>query len=860
MSRTYIKRIPGRKSAKFSFESQEEFIIKFNKLMVAVNKDPVNNFFKHPWFLNFQASPAQTVALKTIFKKPLDPFTKFEVYQEDINELDQFDLSVAELTEIELYELMTGRVYDLEKVNNPDHYVNMIDLIIGRRGGKCQAINTTVLLANGSLRKIQTLVDSTFLVPSYNNTTEKIETKLASCINNGLQPVIRINTKSGLSLDRTKNHQLLTNEGWLSQNDGLKSGLFIKVPKELPFYNSEDLLNRSNLEKLATETKPQIPEELFTGSKAEITFYLNLVFHKHATSNKQLKSFDKDFLLKIKHLLQRLGKISHIGKAITGEYTLTAYTLAVDYWWDEILSIEDLGELPTYGLSVEDNQTYITDVIEHNTTVAGGLATFFSAATNWNPYLYTTPHATVILLSHKKEGAIEILDMIKGFVNKSPILKHCIDPEGKQTDEQLSLSFPYISAETGYVEPSKVVVKAGVASSKTTRGTAACAVLCDEISYWQLEEALKETDVKILNAVRQNMKQFGKKAILVKLSSPGIKQGVLYNEHQRWLINDLPSNYQIFKAPSWVWNTILSPEEYIIEWQYDADNFDAELRANFVDAISDFFNVEMLELCVAKNITFLTPEVEEGEVIYKAAIDAAFKNDTFTFSIVGHTEAQIRQYVIKGWEGEKGPDGKKISVKVADIAEYCKNICQQYGIEEISADQFAFQPLKELFEQQGLTLVERPFSQTYKKKIYFNLKRLVNSGQIQLLDHPKMLKELKQLIVEQTSNGNIKIGHPNGGSDDYADSLAIAAYEAVESCGVGTFNFDATLPTRDFGIDVDKNGTPFTAPSPEMLADSLGLSFTCNGSSFVKHPITGKLIPIDELKDKPGDDGFVFSF
>ena len=94
---------------------------------------------------------------------------------------------------------------------------------------------------------------------------------------------------------------------------------------------------------------------------------------------------------------------------------------------------------------------------------------------------------------------------------------------------------------------------------------------------------MKETDHKILKAVRPALKQFGDKALLIKLSSPGIKQGVLYNEHVSWKDGVLPNSYAVFKAPSWMMNSILPKKEFIEEWKLDPEGFDVEYRANFVD-------------------------------------------------------------------------------------------------------------------------------------------------------------------------------------------------------------------------------------------------------------------------------------
>lgn len=484
-------------------------------------------------------------------------------------------------------------------------------------------------------------------------------------------------------------------------------------------------------------------------------------------------------------------------------------------------------------------------------TLSAMLAIYCAIITNWKPYLQKTPFATVLVLSHSKEFSDEILEMLRSFIESSPVLKRLINAKKKNTAGVMNLSVPFVVKDS--IVYSRVQIKVGAASSKTTRGIAACAVICDEIAFWNLDENMKETDEKIMRAVRPATKQFGKKAFLIKLSSPGIKQGVLYNEYLKWGKGNLPQSYAVFKAPSWVWNTILPKEEFIEEWDLDQDGFDSEYRANFVDSMSNFILPEFIDLAIIKGMGFRAPEGKKSQVVYRAAIDAAFKKDHFTFSVVGHFENRIKQYILKGWEGTK-----KNPVKAKECAEYIRTICKEYGIDEVAADQFAFEPLREIFSQYGVTLIEKTFTPTFKKQIFFNMKRLIHSQQIDLLDHEKLSKELKELVIEQAGNGQIKIGHPPGGSDDYADSTAISAFLAVESAGVMGYSFETSLGRQDYGVAMDTSGRTFVAPPPEILAESYGYEIQDNSKDFERDPKTGRLKRIeedDEKDDMEDDDG-----
>lgn len=490
------------------------------------------------------------------------------------------------------------------------------------------------------------------------------------------------------------------------------------------------------------------------------------------------------------------------------------------------------------------------------TLLSSIISIYCAISTHWKPYLKKTPFATVLILSHSREFSDEILEVIKSLVEASPILSKLINTEAKQTSSTLNIKTPWVV--DGVIEYSRVQIKVGAASSKTTRGVAACAVLLDEIAYFNLDEGMKETDVKILAAVRPAMKQFGHLGMLLKLSSPGIKQGVLYNEYKMDREDKLPESYAVFKAPSWFMNTILPKEEFVEEWKLDQDGFWVEYGANFADSLSNFMSPELVDLAIQKNVKFVPP-LDTKEAKYFAAIDAAFKADRFTFTLVSARENRITQHIIMGWEGTR-----QEPVRAHTVAQYIKNVIKSFPIDHVAADQYAFQPLKEIFDQYGVELKENTFTPVFKKKIYFNLKKLVHSQQIDLLDHEQQAKEMKELIVEQASSGTIRIGHPAGGHDDFSDATAVAAFLATEGQTTGAFQFEAVAAVRTHGVLTDVNGRAFTAPSPEMLVSSghLATNVMDNSALYGIDPVDGKFKRRDEFDDEPDpdEDGTQFDF
>jgi hypothetical protein len=490
------------------------------------------------------------------------------------------------------------------------------------------------------------------------------------------------------------------------------------------------------------------------------------------------------------------------------------------------------------------------------TTLAAMVAIFSTIKVNWKPFLTKTPVATVLVLSHSVDLSEEILDILKQLVENSAILNRLRNRKKKNTTKIFHLRIPFLKEDGKSIEYSHVRVKVGAASKKTTRGSAVCTLLCDEIAYWNLSEEAAEPDHEILRAARMSLLQFREHGTIIKMSSPGIKQGVLYDEWQKR--EALRGVYIQFKAPSWVWNTILGVNEFKAEHKLDPDGFDTEIRANFVDSISTFILPEFVDLCTVRGVSF-NPPSDDRKTTYSGAIDAAFKGDKFAFSVVGYNEKRVTQFVLKAWEGTK-----KSPVQIHEVATYIRTICRQYGLNEIIGDQYSFQPLRELFLQYGINLVENTFTLPYKRKIYFGLKRLIHNQQIDLLDIPLLQKEIKELIVEQTASGQIRIGHPPSGSDDLADATAVAAFKAMEKAGVVQVASGEIVVGNDYGVKVDAQGRAFTAPPIELLSAYQGFDGAIdNRSEWVMDPTTGKMRKLSEMEEEAAvaptsDADFIF--
>lgn len=473
---------------------------------------------------------------------------------------------------------------------------------------------------------------------------------------------------------------------------------------------------------------------------------------------------------------------------------------------------------------------------------------------DWKPLLGKNNVATMLVMSHTKDFSDEIIDLIRSLIEESPILQRLIDTKKKNTASTINLKVPFFNPKTKRIRYSRVRIRTNAASSKSSRGSACPTILCDEIAFWGSDPNAKETDTEIIRAVRPSMAQFEGYDMMIKLSSPNIKQGVLYDTHKKFKAGKTTENVVVLQSPSWMFNNRIPKNRFYLDYADDPDNFDREFRANFTDSTSTFIMPEAIDEAVQKGINFIPPEdTKKSNITYFAAIDAAFKSDRFTFSLVGQKEGRLTQYVVKTWEGSK-----TTPVEAHEVAKVLSKIVREYGLNQIYSDQYAYQPLKEIFQKFGITLVEQTFTNTYKKKIYYNLKNLIHSHNLDLLDHPDTITELKQLQVEQSSMGTIRIGHPVGGKDDHADSLAISCYLAMEGRSTAEFGV-AGLDSEDSKVRKDINGVAIDAPSAEMVGKVQGIEVIDNIGQYYKDE-DGKWQKHEDGEEDDGDMGGGIAF
>jgi hypothetical protein len=129
-----------------------------------------------------------------------------------------------------------------------------------------------------------------------------------------------------------------------------------------------------------------------------------------------------------------------------------------------------------------------------------------------------------------------------------------------------------------------------------------------------------------------------------------------------------------------------------------------------------------------------------------------------------------------------------------------------YGFREVVLDQYNSASTIQRLNSK-LKIRELTWTVPSKTEAYSRLRELFNAGNIELYPHPKVISQLKNLIVQYRTNGTWNVtGGSGAGVDDYCSVLAAVALATLTKSiqySPGGFTViprkETALPIRRFG-------------------------------------------------------------
>ena len=378
------------------------------------------------------------------------------------------------------------------------------------------------------------------------------------------------------------------------------------------------------------------------------------------------------------------------------------------------------------------------------------IAVFMAVFKDWRRFLSPGERAVVLIVAADREQAKVIRRYVGGILENRMFAPHV---EG-ETSDSIEIK-------------GNVVIEVATCSYRTVRGRSVCVALLDEVAYWRSDSSVNP-DKEVWRAIRASMAQFGDHGVAIIASSPYAKKGLLHEGYKKHFGRPNPRNL-VWQAATKVMNPTISDAFLAEEEADDPASFDAEYNANFRSDLETFIAREVVDAAVAPGRHEIPPL---PGVRYVAFTDPSGGSaDSMTLA-VAHLDKDGRSILdaIRVRKPPFSPDGV-----VSDFADLLKS----YGLRKVTGDRYAGEWPRERFRVHGIeyALSDRPASDIYRDTL-----PLLNSGKVELLDHPGLIAELCNLERRTARGGKDSISHPTRGHDD----IAVAACGAILAVGGGS--------------------------------------------------------------------------
>jgi hypothetical protein len=379
------------------------------------------------------------------------------------------------------------------------------------------------------------------------------------------------------------------------------------------------------------------------------------------------------------------------------------------------------------------------------------IAVFLACFVDWSRHLNRGERGVVLVVAADKKQARVIFRYVRAFLTQTPLLAPLIE---RETQDTLDLS-------------NGLSIEILAANYRTVRGYSLVAALLDELAFWRSDDGAANPDTEILAAIRPAMASIPG-SMLLCASSPYARRGALWNAYKRHFSK--PSATLVWKADTRTMNPTISQD--IIDEAIEADpaNAAAEFGAEFRSDVAAYVDRAVVEAAVVPGRYELPPV--SGTRYFGFVDPSGGSSDSMTLAIA-HREPDGRAVldVIRERRPPFSPE---------DCTAEFATMLKAYRCTTVTGDRFGGEWPRERMRLQG---VQYELAEKSKSDIYRDALPALNSGKLELLDHPRMVSQICGLERRTARGGRDSIDHPPGASSH--DDIANAALAALLLVGSG---------------------------------------------------------------------------
>jgi hypothetical protein len=361
----------------------------------------------------------------------------------------------------------------------------------------------------------------------------------------------------------------------------------------------------------------------------------------------------------------------------------------------------------------------------------------------------------VTVICPRVKQAKKIIKYAKGLCETSDLVKHSLDS--------------VIDDAIRFVGGRNIIVSAADQEGTAARSDTTLVLLMDEEAFLSPNE-----DKQIYESASGSGR--GVKTFRSILSSSVNGEGNHFHQlfskyhgerNKLWEIYYGPADVvypDVLSDPDAETKSVESPDEYRRE--YFCDFSAGSVREKF-------FNKNDVKACIMTGVTSIDKISQSAQ--YIAATDpSGGVEDAFTLTVCERLDdGSVRQCLARAWDPSE--EGFTLNDTIDEIA----SLVAPYSISTIYGDIFGGQFVSEAFAAVGLDYQVKGFNNVNKLQRASCLRHLFHDKKIMILDDDKQYREIKEYESKRLPSGAISVNHPDKGSDDMLDALALATWELV---------------------------------------------------------------------------------
>lgn len=379
------------------------------------------------------------------------------------------------------------------------------------------------------------------------------------------------------------------------------------------------------------------------------------------------------------------------------------------------------------------------------------------------------------------------MNFIRLALESSPLLAKELAPAAEQVASEIRLG-QKTSAGTY-----PLVVEPLPANKSVGRGHAIPVWIGDETAFWYTDSNAANPDFEVQRAINYAQLQFPDAKQFLG-TTPWAEQGIAYEAFKAGTegrnlkcdeckkgkapvcTHDLEERDEfegvlvIHATTAAMENPTITRKKLIQIQKRDPEAFPRESLAQTLKSVSGWLDPGKVDAAVDSGVEERAPLKDNNRPEYVAAMDPAFRNDSYAFTITHHDKKLgLVQDFIRYWTPEPGAP-----LTPGVILDEIKLKLDEYGLSNVYSDQYQLESLQQLALDRQFTITGHDFTGTSKAKITGGFRISLNEGRVRLLDNEDQTAQLKALQKKVGQTGTVHIAAPPGKHDDLAMVLMLA--------------------------------------------------------------------------------------